>query len=127
MPNDVLPGEIQATLPVHGGRAPTQFKSGGNSLPLSGIKPPVAPAKSDPVAVAKTSSPDFAALAARLNQFLRESGRAISFQIASVGGRSVVQEVNPDTGEVLAEITSDDFLSLAHGLGLSGLVINSHA
>jgi uncharacterized FlaG/YvyC family protein len=131
MANDVRPGEILATRPVQGGRAPTsatdasgklkpQITAGGKSLP----RVPVPEVKQPP---RTGTQEDQAALAARVGQFLRESGRAMAFRVDSAFGRTVIHEIDPDTGEIIAEITSDDLMALAKGLGLSGTLVNSHA
>lgn len=133
MANDVRPGlNIPATRPVQGGRAPTSATdASGNTKPQQPaggkLPPPTAVPKEKAEPQRTGSQQDIAALAERLGQFLRESGRAIVFRVESSGGRTVIYEVDPDTGEVIAEITSEDLLSLARGLGLSGNLVNSRA
>ncbi len=68
-----------------------------------------------------------AELADRIGHFLRESGRPVSFKVESAGGRPVIQEIDPDSGEVIAEITPENLMSLARGLGLSGSLIDHRA
>jgi uncharacterized FlaG/YvyC family protein len=132
MANDVRPGEILAAVPVQGSRAPITATDASGKLkpqiPAGGkLSPPArapAPAPEEP----RTGSrADLAALADRIGQQLRESGRAISFRVTNSGGRTVIHEINPDTGEVIAEITSDQLMSLARGLGFSGSLVNSRA
>ncbi len=91
------------------------------------MPPPVAVSEPKQEAEKTNRAADLAALAERLGQYLRESGRAIAFKVESAGGRTVIHEIDPDTGEVIAEITSDDLMSLAKGLGLSGTLVNSRA
>jgi uncharacterized FlaG/YvyC family protein len=138
MANDVRPGEILlATVPVQGSRAPItavdasgklkpQIPSGGKLPPHSTVaaKPEEPPRPAEP---RTGSQADLAALAERIGQYLRESGRAISFRVSNSSGRTVIHEINPDTGEVIAEITSDQLMSLARGLGFSGSLVDSHA
>jgi uncharacterized FlaG/YvyC family protein len=128
MANDVRPGEILAAVPVQGSRAPITATDASGKLkpqiPAGGKSPPPAPAPEEP----RTGSrADLAALAERIGQQLRESGRAISFRVTNSAGRTVIHEINPDTGEVIAEITSDQLMSLARGLGFSGSLVNSRA
>ncbi len=131
MANDVRPGEILATRPVQGGRAPTTATDASGKLkpqiPAGGKFPPRVPIPEDKPVQRTGSEADLAALAERVSQFLRESGRAIAFRVESAGGKTVIHEIDPDTGEVIAEITSDDLMSLAKGLGLSGTLVNSRA
>ena len=131
MANDVRPGEILATRPVQGGRAPTTATdASGKTRPqinAGGKIPPRVPVPDDKPSQRTGSEADVAALAERVGQFLRESGRAIAFRVESAGGRTVIHEIDPDTGEILAEITSDNLMSLAKGLGLSGTLVNSRA
>ena len=132
MANDVRPGEILATVPVKGVRAPTtatdasgkikpQLNAGGRLPPPVRVEPPKAP---EDRAGGQAS---LAAVAERIGQHLSESGRPISFRVSTASGRTVIHEINPDTGEVIAEITSENLLSLARGLGLSSALVNSHA
>ena len=131
MATDVRPGEILATRPVKGGRAPTTATDASGKLKpqihAGGRVPPRVPVPEDKPVQRTGSEADLAALAERVGQFLRESGRAIAFRVESAGGKTVIHEIDPDTGEVLAEITSDDLMSLAKGLGLSGTLVNSRA
>ena len=132
MANDVRPGDLLATRPVQGGRAPlSATDASGKSRPqrpAGGKSPPPVAVPRQNEEPQKTGSPqDIAALAERLGQFLRESGRAIAFKVENAGGRTIIHEIDPDTGEVIAEITSEDLMSLAKGLGLSGSVVNSRA
>ncbi len=93
--------------------------SGGNSLPgREKAQTPLSRAENER---------ELNELAQRASHYLRESGRAISFRVQSAAGRTVIQEVNPDTGEIIAELTSAQLLSLAHGLGLAGHVVDERA
>ena len=140
MANDVRPGEIQATVPVQGSRAPTtatdasgkrkpQIDAGGKIPPRVPVpaKPETPPQPPKPPEIRTGTEADLAALAEKLGQHFSESGRAISFRVSNTDGKTVIHEVNPDTGEVLAEITSDQLMSLARGLGFSGTLVNSRA
>lgn len=137
MANDVLTGIHPALRPVHEGRAPTTATdASGNLKPQSraGGKAPPRPAVSDPRVdrrkeqeSSRARQAALAALAERIGHFLRESGRPISFKVESAGGRPVIHEIDPDTGEVLAEITPENLMSLARGLGLSGSLIDHRA
>jgi len=132
MANDVLPGDVLAMRPVQGGRAPTTATDASGKLkpqnPAGGKLPPRVAVSDQQTKPERTGTEeDLAALAQRLGQFLRESGRAVMFKVENASGRTVIHEIDPDTGEVIAEITSDDLMSLARGLGLSGTLVNSRA
>jgi len=134
MANDVLSGITPALRPVQGSRASTTATdASGNLRPQTGAggKVPPRPAVSDRQVDQKkeqvSDRESLAALAARVGQFLRESGRPISFKVESAGGRPVIREIDPDTGEVIAEITPENLMSLARGLGLSGALIDQRA
>ncbi len=131
MANDVRPGDILATRPVQGGRASTTATDASGKLkpqlPRGGKSPPRVPVPEEKQPPRTGTEADLAALAERVGKFLRESGRAIAFRVESAGGKTVIHEIDPDTGEVIAQITSDDLMSLAKGLGLSGTLVNSRA
>lgn len=134
MANDVLPGVNPALRPVQGGRAPTTATdASGNLKPQTraGGKTPPRLAVSDRQVDQKkeqaSNEESLAALARQVGQFLRESGRPISFKVESAGGRPVIHEIDPDTGEVIAEITPENLMFLARGLGLSGALIDRRA
>lgn len=132
MANDVLLGKVLATRPVQGGRAPTTATDASGKLKpqihAGGKSPPQAAVSAQPQKPEQASSKqDLTALAERLGRYLRESGRPISFKVQSEGGRTVVQEIDPDSGEIIAEITPENLMSLARGLGLSGTLVNSRA
>lgn len=137
MANDLRPGEILATVPVQGSRALVTATDASGKL-----KPqPAAGGKSSPLipVPARTESPpkppeprtgtdaNLAALAEKLGQHFSASGRAISFRVSNVGGKTVIHEINPDSGEIIAEITSEQLMSLARGLGFSGTLVDSRA
>lgn len=131
MANDVRPGDILATRPVQGGRAPTTATDASGKIKpqihADGKVPPRVPVPDDKPSQRTGSAADLAALAERVGKFLRESGRAIAFRVENAAGRTVIHEIDPDTGKVIAEITSDDLMSLAKGLGLSGALVNGRA
>jgi hypothetical protein len=62
---------------------------------------------------------------AQLNKYLNDSGRPSQFR-ASADDKSV-EEVNPATGEVVAEYSAAEFPALARSVGISGATINSRA
>jgi hypothetical protein len=79
------------------------------------------PAKSP---AASTSDPR--ALASQLNKVLNNSGRADQFRVDPTSDK-FIQQVNPASGEVIAEYSVDEFPALARSIGASGLLIDETA
>jgi uncharacterized FlaG/YvyC family protein len=131
MASDGQPVKIPATSLVHGSQAPTTVKvQSGKTLPQSGnaASSPAAakagvPAKSSPA----VGSTDLPAQITLLNKFLNDSGRPIQFRVDPQSDNKLIQEVNPATGEVIAEYSATEFAALARSVGISGVLVNSHA
>ena len=127
MASDGIPVNIPATRPVHGSQAPkstTVHESSGKSLPANGHA--TAAAAAAPAVHAK-SAPDLPALVAQLNKYFRESGRPNQFRLDSSSGAKQIQEINPDTGEVVGQYSAAEFPLLFRSLGVPGVLIDSHA
>ena len=127
MASDGIPVSVPVTRPVHGSQAPTSAtvqESGGKSLPANGHA--AAAAAAAPAAREKSAA-DLHALTAQLNHYFRESGRPNQFRVDISTGRTQIQELNPDTGEVIGEYPAAEFPALFRSLGVSGLLIDSHA
>lgn len=126
----VIPGDLPpaaATLQPHSGK----------TLPASGVYPAssAAPASAQTAtpgsAAAAKPTPDLHALTAQVNKHLQDSGRPTQFRLDSSTGRAMIQEINPDTGEVVGELPESEFKGLAQGLtqesGVSGLLVDTRA
>ena len=127
MASDGIPVNLPVTRPVHGSQAPkstTVHESSGKSLPANGHATAAAAAAP---AVHPKSAPDLNALLAQLNKYFRESGRTNQFRVDSSTGRTQIQELNPDTGEVIGEYPAAEFPALFRSLGVPGVLIDSHA
>jgi len=61
-----------------------------------------------------------------LNKFLNDSGKPDQFRVDPQSD-SLIQEINPATGEVIAEYAAATFPELARSLGLSSAVLDEHA
>ena len=57
----------------------------------------------------------------QINTYLRNSQRTLNFQIHEASGRTIVRVVNPETGEVIRQIPSEEVLNLAAALQSQGL------
>jgi uncharacterized FlaG/YvyC family protein len=80
----------------------------------------------EPTVPAK-NEPDLRALIAHLNKHLNDTGQPNQFRIDASSGNKLIQEINPATGGVVGEYSVAEFPALARGLGVAGLVIDSHA
>jgi uncharacterized FlaG/YvyC family protein len=127
MASDGIPVNVPVTRPVHGSQAPTSAtvqQSSGKSLPANGR---AAAAAAGTPAVRAKSAPDLDALVARLNKYFRESGRPNQFRLDATSGIKQIQEINPDSGEVIGEYSAAEFPLLFRSLGVPGVLIDSHA
>lgn len=117
---DANPVLIPATSLVHGSQAPTTAvpQSSGKSLPPSG-NAAAAAAGSGAAPRAATPAGSLAAQVALLNKFLNDSGRPDQYRVDPNSDSAVIQEVNPATGEVIAEYPAISFPALARSLGIS--------
>jgi uncharacterized FlaG/YvyC family protein len=126
MASDGVPVNMPLTRPVQEGQAPrsaTLQDASGKSLPGNGH---AAAAAAAPAAREKSAS-DLHALTEQLNKYFRESGRPNQFRVDASAGHTQIQEFNPDTGEVIGEYSAAEFPALFRSLGVSGLLIDSHA
>lgn len=136
----------QGILPLAAG---TSRPVSGKTLPASGAHPadgaypappggqaqaqvPAQPQPQTPgTTPAAKPAPDLQALTAELNKHFQESGRPTQFRLDSSSGRTMIQEVNPDTGKVIGEIPASEFEGLAQGLkqdvGVPGLLLDTRA
>jgi hypothetical protein len=64
---------------------------------------------------------------AQLNKYLNDSGRPNQYRVATSSGSQVIQEINPANGAVVGEFSAAEFPALAKGLGVPGILIDSHA
>jgi hypothetical protein len=136
MASDAIPGSVPVSL-VHGSQAPKQSSvrvASGNSVPQDGkIAPPIhvsvpkIPSKerAAPPNASNQASPQ--ALVAQLNKYLNDSGRPDQFRVDPESRGETIQEINPATGEVIGEFSTSQFPELARSLGISGVLLDSHA
>jgi uncharacterized FlaG/YvyC family protein len=116
MASDGQPVKIPAVSLVHGSQAPkVAVQHSGNVLPPSG-RPAAPPAK-----------PHLQAQVQLLNKYLNDSGKPFQFRMDPTSGGRTIQQVNPANGAVIAEFPADEFAALARSLGVSGVILDSHA
>ena len=115
------PVQIPAISLVHGSQALTTVtvqQTSGKSLPQSGNAAP----KSNEPAVSTVQ-----AQVTLLNKYLNDSGRPDQFRVDPTSDSKFIQEINPATGEVIAEYLATEFPALARSVGISGVLIDRHA
>src|SRR5271163_3110650 len=123
MASDANPVQTPVASLVHGSQAPTTIPpSSGKVLPPAGNPAPsgAASAKSS----AANRSTDVQAQVAFLNKYLNDSGRPDQFRANPTA--TLIQEVNPATGEVIAEYSAISFPELAKSVGISSALIDEH-
>jgi hypothetical protein len=120
MANDVVTALVSVQPLVHGGRAPGPNKSSnGTPVPVSGESVPPPPVHAD------VKLPDISAVVANLNQYLRKSQRDLQFSIDKSSGRTIINVVNSETGEIVRQIPPKEVLAAARNLRASGLVFTA--
>ena len=135
MASDGQPVKIPAVSLVHGSQAPTTVKgqsgkilaqSGNATASAAAVRPAAktgVPAKTSPA----VGSTDLPAQITLLNKFLNDSGRPVQFRVDPTSDNKLIQEVNPATGEVIGEYSATEFAALARSVGISGVLVNTHA
>jgi hypothetical protein len=96
----------------------------GKSLPQGGVQ---AAAKSVAAPPKVAIAADLQALVAALNKFLNDSGRPTQFRVDPASANTMIQEINPANGKVLAEFAAAEFPALAKSVGASSILVDTHA
>jgi hypothetical protein len=128
MASDGSPVLIPVLSLAQGSRAPTNA-----NIPQSGkTVPPAGNAGSATAAAhAKTTAAnrttDLQAQVDFLNKYLNDSGRPDQYRVAPNSDSTLIQEINPASGAVLAEYPAIAFPALARSLGISSALIDEHA
>ena len=140
--SDAVPVSVPVSL-VQGSQTPLPTPvnvTGGNSLPPGG-KNASKLVKSDPTSTLRanaqsslkpakptaTSKSTVDEVVQQLNKYLNDSGRANTFRVDPESGNQTIQEINPSTGEVIGEFAVQQFPALVRSLGISGVLVDSHA
>jgi len=145
--SDAVPVSIPASLvQVHQAPTPaTVASAGGNNVPQNGngASTPAATASTTAVTVranaqnqtsstvtqkpTATNKASVPALVEQLNKYLNDTGRANQFRIDPDSRNQIIQEINPANGAVIGEFSVAEFPLLARSLGVSGVLVDSHA
>lgn len=129
MASDATPVLIPATSLVHGSQAPTNVSiqsTSGKSVPLSG-NPAAGAANPGARAGGAPRANDAEAQVAFLNKYLNDSGKPSQFRVAPNSNATLIQEINPATGEVIGDYPVVTFPALAKSLGIASALIDEHA
>ncbi|HVY80050.1 MAG TPA: flagellar protein FlaG [Steroidobacteraceae bacterium] len=81
--------------------------------------PPAAPASSADRTTVQADSlrATMQAVAQQIDSYLKTTGRQLEFSVDDASGRTVITVRNPDTGETIRQIPSEEALRLARALG----------
>jgi flagellar protein FlaG len=63
------------------------------------------------------------AVAQQIDTFLRANGRRLEFSVDSPSGRTVITVRDPESGDVVRQIPSEEALRLARSLGDTGIAL----
>ena len=113
----VLPGGIAAASLEATSAADSPAANASNSAAAPTVAQAAEPA---------TSQPSLQSLIAQLNKYLNDSGRPDQYRVDPQSA-SMIQEVNPANGAVIAEFAASEFPALARSVGASGLLVDSLA
>ena len=137
MASDGLPIQPSGAQSLQGSKpaAATTGHASSKSLPVespsaaapSGVKPAETNAAKPAQKPAGKAPPNLQTLVARFNKRQQNSGRLNQYILNTSAGRSVIQEINPDTKQVVSELPANEFRALAQALGISGLLVDTHA
>jgi hypothetical protein len=126
MASDGSPVLIPA-ISLHGSQAPTTVNTprpSGKPLPPAGNQAAATASSAKANATNRTS--DLQAQVAFLNKYLNDSGRPDQYRVAPDSDSTLIQEVNPASGVVVAEYPAITFPALAKSLGISNALIDEH-
>lgn len=127
MASDGNPVKIPTASLVHGSQAHTTVsiqEPSGKSLPHGGKKA-VVPAVQAADKVVSTSNA--AQLVAQLNKHLNQSGRPNQYRVDPTSDGKVIQQVNPDNGDVVGEFLVSEFPALARSVGVYSTLVDTRA
>ena len=110
------------------GRAPQQIAQTATPSDAEIVSKVVSNSEMKPSNVSQSSQPTqevIAKTAQQLQTFVQSMGRNLSFSVDGVTGYNVVRVVNPETGEVVRQLPSEELLKIAEAMqtiNTSGLV-----
>jgi hypothetical protein len=119
-PGKVLPGNL---LPTPGNKVPASpLSAATGATGATGTNS----ANGADASVAKPRSVDPQTLINILNKNLNDSGRPDQFRL-DPSADNLIQQINPANGQVVGQFSVSEFPDLARSVGVTGLIVNSHA
>jgi len=110
--NGIWPGQAATGNP-----SPPAVVSGG-AQDADAVEPKPRVPRVQPPPVHLKASPDAVKAAAeQIEKWMKSSGRSLEFRVDSSSGHTVVSVRNPQTGELIRQIPSEETLRLAAMLG----------
>jgi flagellar protein FlaG len=86
----------------------------GNALPATG--------RSEPVVEPADVSESIQKTVEQISEFVNANARGLRFRVDDASGRTVVTVLNPNSGEIIRQIPSEEFLHIASALRRYGEV-----
>jgi hypothetical protein len=120
-----LPPTGKITAPRDGGTNPAAAAVTAGATATASAASTAAASAASTAKAAPQRSADPQALIDQLNKHLNDSGHPDQFRLDP--GGTLIQQVNPATGEVIGEFAVSEFPALARSVGVSGALIDSHA
>jgi uncharacterized FlaG/YvyC family protein len=119
MASDGQTVKLPAISLVNGSQAPAAVvvQASGKVLPQPG----------KPAPPAASAASHLRAQVALLNKYLNDSGKPDQFRVDPSSDDTLIQQINPATGEVVGEFPTSEFAALARSVGISGVVVDRHA
>jgi len=110
--------------PSTGGGAQAAVPSTSSAASANAQTQSANPVTPKPTVTNQASAP---ALVDQLNKYLNDTGRANQFRVDPTSSNQTIQEINPSNGEVIGQFPVAEFPALALSLGVSGVLVDSHA
>lgn len=91
----------------------------GQAAPASG-KPPPSSGNPLPASPPPPPAPNIDQAIKQIQDYLASSSRKLQFQIDDATGRTIIRVTNPETGEVIRQIPSEEVLRISASLKAGG-------
>ena len=100
---------IDKTRQASAEQAPAKMATGeGKAVPESGNSQPLVKPEDIRESIEKTVE--------QISEFVHANARGLRFRVDDASGRTVVTVVNPNSGEIIRQIPSEEFLQIASEL-----------